>query len=375
MTGGQPKAPVLEYREGGDCSAVVGLVLLAVGLAASLGTTIAWYRGLPDAWVAAFVGVPLGAFFALIGAGLAFSRSELVVDRQHGRVLSWWGLLLPIRRREWPLAAFRRVVLVVQQPADSEDSVSYAVVLEGDEPLEVVTVLDYGRARIEAARLARFVDLPAVERRGEDGVDGPLSVTRLVDCCDVTLPVPASSAVVMVDQGEGPVVRAAAPGVTRGAVVVTGGMLVLALAVASTIVVPAWALISPATGTPYVLRWLFLPFFTAFGLAPFGMFLALVAEMFTSESAAVVDGRLVVTRSSPVSTNETTVAVDDVMDVVVDEGRVTVIGTTSVVTMGRHLDDEVRTALCNAVRNLLLVSTPGSCPREPSGTASLDTLR
>ena len=55
-------------------------------------------EGSPGPLPSVFV-VLFGSVFAAVGAGLVFGRSGIIMDRGRGRVVQWWGLLVPMKRR------------------------------------------------------------------------------------------------------------------------------------------------------------------------------------------------------------------------------------------------------------------------------------
>jgi len=154
---------VIETRSGGGCLSIFGLPFLLAGL---------FVMQIPFGWIPVqngdamprFFFVLFGGVFAVVGAGLVFGRKGLTLDRRKGLMVEWWGPMLPLKRKEQVLDAFKRVS-IVKNSGDSDSPTTYPVKLEGDAIQEVVLFhpTDYQEARRFAEELARFLSRPLAD--------------------------------------------------------------------------------------------------------------------------------------------------------------------------------------------------------------------
>jgi hypothetical protein len=156
--------------------ALFGLPFLLAGLfvmTASLGLVPIEADAAP--W---YVVVPFGAIFVMVGLGMATGRRGIIIDRRRHRVVKWYGLLVPMMRREQLIVLCDRLE-VSREVRTSDDStqVVYPVRLEGnaqEKPVCIEEPLDYQQARATAESLARFLGLPVVDRSsGQEVVREP----------------------------------------------------------------------------------------------------------------------------------------------------------------------------------------------------------
>ena len=102
-------AGTLEIRSGGGCLSIFGLPFLLAGLfVMQIPLGLIPMEGSPGPLPSVFV-VLFGAVFAAVGAGLVFGRSGIILDRGMGRIIQWWGLLVPMKRTVYILDAIRQV--------------------------------------------------------------------------------------------------------------------------------------------------------------------------------------------------------------------------------------------------------------------------
>jgi hypothetical protein len=173
---------IMESRSGGGFLSIFGIPFLLAGLflmQAPLGLLRVKTEGGPPA--ALLVGL-FGLPFAAIGAALVFGRSGVILDRQRGTLVRWWGLLVPMKRTEQSLDGFETVRLGYT-PGDSKHAATYPVTLvpgDGGRPVPMQAPTDYAAARRLAERLARFLRKPVEDSSaGEKTVRDP---DRLDEC-------------------------------------------------------------------------------------------------------------------------------------------------------------------------------------------------
>jgi len=115
-----------------------------------------------------YIVVPFGSIFALVGLGLTTGRRGIIIDRSGQRMVKWYGLLIPMVRREDMIGLCDRLI-VTREERTSDDStqIVYPVRLEGIAQEKAVCIedpVDYQQARPTAESLARFLRLPLVDR-------------------------------------------------------------------------------------------------------------------------------------------------------------------------------------------------------------------
>jgi hypothetical protein len=156
----------LEIRSGGGCISLFGTPFLLAGLfIMQIPLGLIPVQDRPEGPLVAVFIVLLGSVFAAVGAALVFGRSGVVLDRGRGRIVQWWGLLVPMKRVEHMLEAVRRVEMNFSE-GDSETSDRWPVRLAGDgipKPIVVASPTDFSEARQTAEELARFLHKPLVD--------------------------------------------------------------------------------------------------------------------------------------------------------------------------------------------------------------------
>jgi hypothetical protein len=155
----------LELRSGGGCLSIFGLPFLLAGLfVMQIPLGLIPMEGSPGPLPSVFV-VLFGAVFAAVGAGLVFGRSGIVLDRGMGRVIQWWGLLVPMKRRVYMMDAIRQVEMDFSR-GDSDSAATWPVKLSGEgipKPIAVVQPASFAEARQVAEELSRFLRKPLVD--------------------------------------------------------------------------------------------------------------------------------------------------------------------------------------------------------------------
>jgi hypothetical protein len=155
----------LELRSGGGCLSVFGIPFLLAGLfIMQIPMGIIPVKG-PSGLLFSFFIVIFGSVFAAVGAGLVFGRSGIILDRAMGRVVQWWGLLVPMKRRSYMLDAIRHVEMDFSA-GDSDSAATWPVKLSGEgivKPIAVVQPANFTEARQVAEELSRFLRKPLVD--------------------------------------------------------------------------------------------------------------------------------------------------------------------------------------------------------------------
>ncbi len=154
---------VLETRNGGGCLAIFGIPFLLAGLFVMqipLGLipvenadALPWYFLLP-----------FGAIFAVVGAGLVFGRSGIILDRRRKLIIRWRGLMIPMKQEEQYLDHVKQVS-IHKDTGDSDSGDSYPVRLEGDnmKAVDIISPMNYPEARRAAEELAKFLSRPMAD--------------------------------------------------------------------------------------------------------------------------------------------------------------------------------------------------------------------
>ena len=121
-------------------------------------------KGSPGELPSIFV-VLFGAMFAAVGAALVFGRSGIILDRGRGRIIQWYGLLVPMKRTEYMLDSIRQVEMNFSS-GDSDSAATWPVKLSGEgiaKPISVLQPTNFTEARQLAEELSRFLRKPLVD--------------------------------------------------------------------------------------------------------------------------------------------------------------------------------------------------------------------
>ena len=159
-------AGTLEIRSGGGCLSLFGLPFLLAGLfilQIPLGLIPVEER--PEGPLFSALLVLFGSVFAIAGAAFVFGRSGIILDRGRGRIIRWWGLLVPMRRVEHMLDSVRQVEMEFSR-GDRDSADTWPVRLSGEgfpQPVTVAQPVEFPEARQIAEELARFLQKPLVD--------------------------------------------------------------------------------------------------------------------------------------------------------------------------------------------------------------------
>ena len=155
----------LEIRRGGGCISIFGLPFLLAGLfIMQIPLGIIPMEDSPGA-IPSIIIVLFGSIFAAVGTCLVFGRSGIIIDRGRGRVLQWYGLLVPMKRTEYMLDSIRQVEMSFSR-GDSDSAATWQVKLSGEEiakPISVLQPTNFTEARQLAEELSRFLRKPLVD--------------------------------------------------------------------------------------------------------------------------------------------------------------------------------------------------------------------
>lgn len=104
-----------------------------------------------------------GAVFASVGATLMFGRAGLTIDRRTMKLVKWWGLGVPMKKKEYNLGLFDRITIGRERRKSGNSSrTAYPVKLEGYEGIEKIEYeapSDYQQARQVGEELAAFLNM------------------------------------------------------------------------------------------------------------------------------------------------------------------------------------------------------------------------
>ena len=158
-------AGTIELRNGGGCLSIFGLPFLLAGLfVMQIPLGIIHVEG-PSGPLSTIFLVLFGFVFATVGAGLVFGRSGIIIDRTRGRIVQWWGLLVPMKRTVTMLEGIRHVEMNFSE-GDSDTAATWPVCLSGEgiaKPIAVVQPVNFAEARQVAEELSRFLRKPLVD--------------------------------------------------------------------------------------------------------------------------------------------------------------------------------------------------------------------
>jgi hypothetical protein len=155
----------LEIRSGGGCIAIFGLPFLLVGL---------FFMQIPlgiipvqkSSETLPFIfDILFGAIFATVGAAFVFGRNGIILDLGRGRIIQWYGLLVPMKRTEYMLAAVDQVEMNFSS-GDSDSPATWPIKLSGQsitKPISVLQPASFTEARLLAEELSRFLRKPLVD--------------------------------------------------------------------------------------------------------------------------------------------------------------------------------------------------------------------
>lgn len=163
----QPTPDRIEIRQGGGCLSIFGVPFLAAGVfMALIGARIIPISNTDEvpvwAWPLIFL---MGLAFVAVGGNLVFGRRWTTLDTAKGTIVKQSGLLVPLRKEQFPLSGYDGVRLRFEE-GDSDTSDRYPVVLQGKggrPELELSSPTAYAAAREQGEYIAGFLRLPLVD--------------------------------------------------------------------------------------------------------------------------------------------------------------------------------------------------------------------
>jgi hypothetical protein len=155
-------ADILVYKKGGGRLALFGLPFFLAGLFVAqipFGIIPVDVEGGP---LVLAILLPLGPLFTGVGFVLMLSRSGFIIDRKRCSVTQWWGLLIPMKRKEYSLDHFTNVRIEFRAgDRHSPDTFPISLVASGSQAsLPIVDLTDYEMALNAADELASFTGKP-----------------------------------------------------------------------------------------------------------------------------------------------------------------------------------------------------------------------
>lgn len=162
----------LRFRKGGGCLALFGLPFFLMGLLFMVMGLKGEMKSESGEPVEPLFAVLFTLPFIAIGAGFMFGRAGVDIDHRSGSVVSWWGLMVPIRSRRDDLSEFTHVSLrrkIIRSKNSTRTVYPVALAREGDD-LDCESPGDYTQARTKAEQLAKFTGLNLHDSTGAQTV-------------------------------------------------------------------------------------------------------------------------------------------------------------------------------------------------------------
>lgn len=156
----------LEIKQGGGWLFLFGLPFLAIGLFVMINFQTIPFKDKHGVEQSPLVGLLFGAIFAIVGCVVCFARFGTIIDRRHGTVTTWWGLLVPWRSKSRSLSSFSQVTVSSEVRRTKKSSyLVYPVRLHGlgGNSIELEAPRNPEPARQAAERFAKFVELPLMD--------------------------------------------------------------------------------------------------------------------------------------------------------------------------------------------------------------------
>lgn len=128
--------------------------------------------------------IPFGLIFVIAGASVMFGRKGVVVDPFVRTAYSWWGLLVPFKKKYYEFGEDSKLAICKETRRTKNSTYTVFVVrfLSGkSKGLLLDECRDYPRARKAAEKLAKMFEWPLHDRTGE------YEVVRLPEELDMSL--------------------------------------------------------------------------------------------------------------------------------------------------------------------------------------------
>ncbi|MGD9579575.1 MAG: hypothetical protein AB7Y74_15155 [Syntrophorhabdus sp.] len=155
-------ADIIERKKGGGRLVLLGLPFFLVGLFVTqipFGIIPVELEGGP---IVMALLLPLGPLFAVVGFILMLSRSGLAINRRTRVASQWWGLLIPMKKKEYNLDNFEKVRIEFRAgDRHSPDTFLINLCSPGSKNmLNIIYLTNYAMAVNAAEELASFIDKP-----------------------------------------------------------------------------------------------------------------------------------------------------------------------------------------------------------------------
>lgn len=146
--------------------AIFGLPFLLGGLAVIGGGLSGWLRdaNTGDAPQLIFI-LLFGCGFTAVGVGFVLGRSGVSFDRRTKQATVWWGLLIPLKKSDYPLDSLEQVAITkeVRRSKNSTYTIFPVRVTHAAKPIKISEFRDFQKARGKAEEVAKFLNLPVAD--------------------------------------------------------------------------------------------------------------------------------------------------------------------------------------------------------------------
>lgn len=161
---------VMELKKGGHPAliAVGALFLFLEAMFCIFIFTDAEFR---KDMAAMIVTLAMSSIFGLVGIGLMFGRSGMILNRHTKTITKWWGILVPMHRTGYSWIDFDQVI--VNREVRRTQKSSYTVFpvrlrnTQLDKKVNVEENTDYLTSRRTAETLAKFIKIPMADSSGD----------------------------------------------------------------------------------------------------------------------------------------------------------------------------------------------------------------
>jgi hypothetical protein len=155
-------ADVIERKKGGGRLVLLGLPFFLIGFFVAqipFGFIPVEVEGGP---LVMAILLPLGPLFAGVGLILILSRSGFIINRRTRVVIHWWGLLIPMKKKEYNFDHFTKVRIEFRA-GDRNSSDTFLISLIGSSSqstFHIVDLTNYEMAVKAGEELAQFICKP-----------------------------------------------------------------------------------------------------------------------------------------------------------------------------------------------------------------------
>jgi hypothetical protein len=153
------KKDIWRRHHGSSNQRIGGVALFLLGMAMIVYMNFPWF---------------MGGFFATVGLIAAVGRESIIVDRRIGKIIKAWGLIIPLYRKTYDLAAFDRILITSKERVShgtkphyggSVKYTEYMVKLAGREDSVLIEKkFVHNHALILGLELERFIGLKLIDK-------------------------------------------------------------------------------------------------------------------------------------------------------------------------------------------------------------------